>query len=158
MTEAEYIAQLEGCNWNSGAEVSKLITASHTNVMFNDKVMEMQIANPMGAQNFFSGFFGSEVWQDGQGHDEVREYATDPFIPFTFSHFAHRMDVCDPKLANRCDMDLCTVPEGGRGTMPGMEWFTWGFALSSPDPCLLDVQNSPDFPERPPPRLVFLNK
>ncbi len=143
MTEAQFIQQLNDCNWANNGEVSKLISSSYTNVMFNDKVMEMQIANPMGAQNFFSGFFGTEVWKDGQGNDQIREYATDPFIPFTFSHFARQMDVCDPSLANRCDVDLCEVPEGGRGTMPGMEWFQWGFETKRT--CVANIRHIRDF-------------
>src|SRR5690606_31184678 len=111
----------EACNWSDPA-VSELVSSTHTNVMFNNKVMEMQVNNPLGAFNFFGGFFGSEVWADGQGDDQIREYSTDPYIPFSFSHFTKQSPVCNPNLANNCDFDFCEVPEGGKGTFPGMQW------------------------------------
>lgn len=127
MTEAEYLAALQACDFTAPNQVSQLVTSTHTNVMFNDKVAEMQLQNPLGAQNFFSGFFGTEVWPDGQGMDYINEYATDPYIPFSFDYFQQNGIVCDPNLANECNVQLCEVPEGGRGTLPPFKFFKWGF-------------------------------
>lgn len=138
MTEAEYVAQLEACNWSEPA-VSELVSSSYTNVMFNEKVQEMHVNSPLGAYNFFSGFFGSEVWQDGQGDDEIREYATDPYIPFTFSHFVKQAPVCNPNYAGNCDADFCEVPEGGKGTFPGMQWVKWAFETKRT--CIADIRS-----------------
>lgn len=143
MTEAEFLQQLQNCDYNDSFAVSKLVTSSYTNVMFNDKVTEMQINNPQGAQNYFGGFFGTKTWADGQGNDMIREYATDPMIPFTFSHFVRQMPVCDPNLANACNFDLCEVPEGGRGTMPGMQWVRWGFKTKRS--CIANIRHIRDF-------------
>lgn len=127
MTEAEYMEQLAACNFNSESAVSKLVSSTHTNILFNEKVNEVQINNPLGAQNFFSGFFGTEVWPDGQGDDYISEYATDPYIPFTFSHFVRTSTSCDPNMSDACDANLCKVPEGGRGTLPTHHFYRWGF-------------------------------
>lgn len=142
MTNAEYEAYLAGCNF-SETGVSKLVTSSYTNVMFDNKVLEYQLSMPLGAQNFFGGFFGSEVWQDGQGYDIIKEYATDPYIPFTFSHFVKQTQVCDPNYANECDADLCEIPEGGRGTLPGIQWYKWGFQTKRT--CIANIRHIRQF-------------
>lgn len=138
MTNAEFLAQLEACNFDDPA-VSKLITSTYTNVMFNDKVMERQLQSPLGAQNYYSAFFGTEEWPDGQGNDFINEYSTDPYIPFSFSQFQRDVQICDPNLGNNCDFDLCEVPEGGRGTLPPMRFFKWGFQ-TRPD-CIANIRH-----------------
>lgn len=127
MTASEYQTLLENCNFDSPDAVSELVTSTHTNVAFNEKVEERQINNAVSSYNYFSGFFGKEVWQDGQGMDLVREYFTDPHIPFTFSHFVQQSAICDPNLANECSTTYCEIPKGGRGTLPGQVFFKWGF-------------------------------
>lgn len=143
MTETEYAAILAGCNFREPTQVSELVTATHTNVMFNEKVEERQIQNAVGAYNYFSGLFGKEVWQDGQGHDRISEYYADPYIPFTFSHFVRQSAICDPNLANECDTDYCQIPEGGRGTMPGHVFFKWGF--ETPRDCIANIREIRQF-------------
>ncbi len=127
MTAVEYAALLASCDFRQPNQVSELVTATHTNVMFNEKVEERLTENPYGAYNYFGGLLGKEVWPDGQGMDLVREYYVDPHIPFTFSHFVRNSAICDPNLANECDRDRCLIPEGGRGTLPGFVFFKWGF-------------------------------
>ncbi len=139
MTESEYAAILEGCDFRQPNQVSELVTATHTDVMFNNKVEERTTANPYGAYNYFGGLLGKEVWPDGQGMDMIREYYVDPHIPFTFSHFVRQAAICDPNLANECDRDRCLVPEGGRGTLPGFVFFKWGFE-TQPD-CIANIRH-----------------
>lgn len=127
MTPAEFDALLAACDFNSPKQVSELVTATHTNTVFNDKIEERMVNNPLSAYNYFQGLFGTEVWPDGQGMDMIREYYADPHIPFTFSHFIRKTNICDPNLANECNRDRCKVPEGGRGTLPSQVFFQWGF-------------------------------
>lgn len=143
MTNAEYNQLLAECNFRDPDAVSKLVTASYTNVKFNEKVAEKQVKNPLGAFNYFKNMFGMEVWPDGQGMDEVREYYAAPHIPFTFSHFVRQGAICDPNLANECDRDRCKIPEGGRGTLPSIQWFRWGF--ETPRDCILNIRHIRNF-------------
>ena len=82
---------------------------------------------PLGAYNYFGGLFGKEVWEDGQGMDQVREFYAPSHIPFSFSHFVKQAAICDPNLADECRKTRCEIPEGGRGTLPGFSFFKWGF-------------------------------
>ncbi len=143
MTASEYATLLESCDFRQPNQVSELVTSTHTNVMFNDKVDERMTANPYGAYNYFGGLLGKEVWPDGQGMDLVREYYVDPHIPFTFSHFVRQAAICDPNLANECDRDRCQVPEGGRGTLPGFVFFKWGF--ETPRDCIANIRHIRQF-------------
>ncbi len=143
MTAEEYLEQLAACDFAQSNQVSKLITSSYTNVGFDAKVLEYQLTNPLGAQNFFAGFFGTEVWADGQGDDRIREYATDPYIPTTFSHFVKQVQLCDPNTGDRCNQDFCQIPEGGRGTLPPQQWYTWGF--ETPRTCIANFRHIRDF-------------
>lgn len=143
MTPEEYAALLEGCDFRQPNQVSELVTATHTNVMFNEKVEERQVANALGAYNYFGGLFGKEVWPDGQGMDEIREYYTDPHVPFSFSHFVRQSAICDPNLANECDRTRCEVPEGGRGTMPGFVFYRHGF--NTPRDCIANIRHIRNF-------------
>lgn len=138
-TNQQYKDLLASCNWKDEGAVSKLITSSYTDVKFNEKVIEKHINNPIGAYNYFREFFNTAVWPDGQGLDEVREYATDAYIPFTFSHFIRQMKICDPSLANECDTDYCQIPEGGRGTLPGLHFYKWGF--ETPRSCIANIRH-----------------
>lgn len=142
MTEAEYLQQLADCGFSQPA-VSELVSSSYTNVLFNNKVTELQIQRPLSAINFFQGLFGSKVWPDGQGMDEVREYATDPFVPIDFSYFVRSGQICDPNLANECDIDTCKIPEGGRGTLPPFKFFRW--ALETERTCVANIRHIRDF-------------
>jgi len=143
ITEEEFQDILENCNWKDNGEVSKLVTASYTNVKFNEQVIEKHVLNPVGAMNYFEGFFGTDIWPDGQGTDEIREFATDPYIPYSYEHFIRRMQICDPSLANECDMDYCQIPEGGRGTLPGIEMYAWGFQTQRD--CIKNIRSIRDF-------------
>lgn len=143
MTNQEFQAVLEACNWRSPEAVSKLVTSSYTNVKFNDKVDERIIADELGAYNYFGGLFGKDVWPDGQGMDEIREYYVDPHIPFSFSYFVRQMEICDPNLADECRRDRCQVPEGGRGTLPPFRFFKWGF--ETPRDCIANIRSIHNF-------------
>lgn len=143
MTNAEYKAALVACDFRDPNQVSELVTSQHTNVKFNEKVDERLLANPAGGCNYFTGFFGTETWEDGQGQDLRREFYTDPYIPLTFSHFVKTMEVCDPNLANECDTQYCDVPEGGRGTLPPISMFKWG--LKTPRDCIANIRHIKDF-------------
>jgi hypothetical protein len=143
MTNAEYAAYLAGCDFRTPQAVSRLVTSTHTNVMFDSKVVERQIANPLGATNYYGGLFGKEVWPDGIGNDMIREYYAAPYVPFTFSRFTRSMQVCDPNLANECDVDFCKVPEGGRGTMPPFRMLKWGFETERD--CVANIRHIRDF-------------
>jgi len=143
MTSEEYKAALIACDFRDPNQVSELVTSTHTNVKFNEKVEQRLFQNPAGGCNYFTGFFGTEVWEDGQGQNLKREFYTDPYIPLTFSHFVKTMQVCDPNLANECDTTYCDVPEGGRGTLPDISMFKWG--LKTPRDCIANIRHIKDF-------------
>jgi hypothetical protein len=143
MTNAQYKAALKACNFRDPDAVSKLVTSSHTNVRFNKKVIEKQIKKPEGASNYFTGFFGTEEWPDGQGQTYEREFYADVYIPVTFSHFVKTMQVCDPNLANECDTDYCEIPEGGRGTLPPISMYKTGF--KTPRDCIANIRHIDNF-------------
>lgn len=143
MTNSEYQTLLENCNFRDGAQVSELVTSTHTNVQFEKVVNMRELRNPMGAANYFGGLFGTAVWEDGIGTDKIREYYADPFIPFTFSHFVRSMQVCDVNSLDECNRDRCKVPEGGRGTMPGVRMFKFGF--ETPRDCIANIRTIRDF-------------
>jgi len=143
MTVAEYRDQLAACNFRVPEQVSNLVTSSYTNVMFNKMVVQKHLKNAVGAYNYFSGFFNTGMWADGQGTDEVREYATDVYIPYTFSHFVRTMQLCDPNNANECNTDYCKVPQGGRGTLPGIYMYKWGFETERD--CIANIRSIRDF-------------
>lgn len=145
MTNAEYKALLQGCNFRDPDQVSKLVTSSYTEVRFNQKVMERQLSNPAGASNYFGGFFGTETWPDGQGQTMEREFRTDPYLPVTFSHFVQTMQVCDPNLANECLTDYCEIPEGGRGSLGHPVMFKAGF--KTPRDCIANIRHIAHFME-----------
>jgi hypothetical protein len=142
-TTAQFLEALESCDFNSPDQVSKLVTATHTNVAFDEKVQERQLAKPVGAHNYFSGLFGTEVWPDGQGMDMVREYYTDPYIPFRFSDFVRAAAICDPNTADECRRDRCEIEEGGRGTMPPMVFFRRG--LKTKRDCIANIRHIRQF-------------
>lgn len=106
-------------------------------------VVQKHLKNPVGAFNYFSGFFNTAIWGDGQGTDEVREYASDVYIPYTFSHFVRTMQLCDPNNANECNTDYCKVPQGGRGTLPGIHMYKWGFETERD--CIANIRSIRDF-------------
>lgn len=142
-TVEEFKAALAACDFRQPDQVSKLVTASYTNVAFSEKVEERQIANPLGAYNYFGGLLGKEVWPDGQGMDLIREYYADPYIPFTFSHFVRQSAICDPNLANECVRDRCLVPEGGRGTLPPFVFYKAG--LKTQRDCVANIRHIKNF-------------
>lgn len=143
MTNAQFRTALEACNWADDGAVSELVLSSHTNVMFNDKVWEKQQSTPHGAHNYFSQLFGTEVWPDGQGMDEIREYSVPNHMPFSFSYFVKMSEICDPSLADNCRTDYCRVPEGGRGTLPGIQFFKWG--LQTERDCIANIRSISKF-------------
>lgn len=142
-TIQQFREALEACDFRQPDQVSKLVTSSYTNVAFNDKVEEKLHQNPLGAANYFGGLFGTEVWPDGQGYDEVKEYYADPHIPFTFSHFVRQSAICDPNLADECRRDRCEVPEGGRGTLPPFVFYRAG--LKTPRDCIANIRHIRNF-------------
>lgn len=138
-TTAQFLEALEGCNFADSKQVSDLVTATHTNVEFDERVQERHVNKPLGAHNYFGGLFGTEVWPDGQGMDMVREYHTDPYVPFRFSDFVRVAQICDPNTADDCRRDRCEIPEGGRGTMPPMVFFRRG--LKTPRDCIANIRH-----------------
>lgn len=145
MTSQEYLDALEACNWHDPAERNKLVTSSYTNVKFSEKVLQKELRNELGAFNYFGALFGTEVWQDGQGMDEVREFYVPPHVPYSFAYFVRQMQICDPNLADECRRDRCQVPQGGRGTLPGMQFFKWGF--ETPRDCIASIRSIRQFRE-----------
>src|SRR6478609_859092 len=143
MTDAEFAATLTACNFADPDAVSKLVTSTHTNVKFNEQVEVRQAIKPLGAYNYFGGLFGTEVWQDGQGLDQIREYYTPSHIPLTFSHFVRQAAICNPQTANECVRDRCQIPEGGRGTMPPQVFFKAG--LKTPRDCIANIRHIRQF-------------
>lgn len=145
ITNAEYKQMLKDCNFRDPDQVSKLVTSTYTEVRFNEKVQHRQLSNPAGASNYFTGFFGTETWPDGQGQTMEREFRTDPYLPVTFSHFVQTMQVCDPNLANECLTDYCEIPEGGRGTLGHPVMYKAGF--KTPRDCIANIRHIKDFYE-----------
>jgi len=145
MTVEEFQEVLENCNFASPQAVSKLISESYTTVQFDQKVLEREVKNPVGAANYFRGFFGTETIPDGQPMDRVREYFAAPHVPFSFEYFVRQMDICDPNLANRCDHDYMEIPEGGRGTLPPVRMYRWG--IQTKRDCIANIREIRDFYE-----------
>lgn len=143
MTAAEYNELLAQCDFRQPKQVSELVSSTHTEVMFDQKVQERTVKNVYGAYNYFGGLLGKEEWPDGQGMDLVREYYCDPHVPFSFSQFVRQAAICDPNLANECDRDRCKVPEGGRGTLPGFVFFKWG--LETERDCIANIRHIRQF-------------
>lgn len=143
MTNTEFAAVLDACDFRSPDAVSALVTSTHTNVAFNEQVVERQAIKPLGAYNYFGGLFGKEVWNDGQGMDLVREYYAPSHIPLTFSHFVRQSAICDPNLANECNRQACQIPEGGRGTLPSQVFFKAG--LKTPRDCIANIRHIRQF-------------
>lgn len=143
MTNAEYRAFLESCNFRDPNAVSELVTASYTETRFNQSIAEKQISRPNSASNYFTGFLKTETWPDGQGQDYIREYATQPYIPITFSQFVRTMQICDPNLADECRIDYCDIPEGGRGTLPPIQMYKGGWKTRRD--CIANIRHIKDF-------------
>jgi hypothetical protein len=142
LSDAEFEELLQSCSWKDGKAVSDIVAATHTNVMFNGIILEKQMECD-GAARYFSNFFGTRLWEDGQGMDEVREYATPPYIPISFEYFIQKMKPCKGANYDECDWDSCVVPEGGRGTLPGFQLFEWGFETQRQ--CIANIRHIRDF-------------
>lgn len=142
LTDAQFEAQLASCDWKDGAAVADIVSATHTNVKFNEVILEKQIECD-GAARYFSGFFGTRVWEDGQGMDEIREYATPPYIPISFQYFVEKMKPCKGANYDECDWDACVVPEGGRGTLPSFQLYEWG--METQRQCIANIRHIRDF-------------
>lgn len=142
MTNTQYEEMLQGCNWDEPA-VSRLITSEVTQMKFNELVLEIQSANPESMRNLFENYFSTEVWPDGQGQDEIQQYATDPHLPYDFSSFYRTMQICDPNTAHECLWNYCEVPEGGKGNLPPIEMYRNGFK-TKPD-CIANIRHIKNF-------------
>lgn len=143
VTEAAFNQALENCNFGKDRSVSDLITSSHTDVYFNDIIMEKQMEND-GAYSYFSGFFGVETWEDGMGMDEIREYSTPSYIPISNEYFVEKMKPCIGSAnMDQCDWDTCEIPEGGRGTLPPFTFYEWG--LETPRTCIANIRHIKQF-------------
>lgn len=143
MTVEEYKAYLAGCDFQQPDQVSKLVTSTVTQTKFNETIAIRQHNNALGAFNYFGGLFGTEVWPDGQGMDQINEYYTPPHIPFSFEYFIRKSAICDPNLADECNPDFCDAPEGGRGTMPPFTFFKW--ALKTKRDCIANIRHIRQF-------------
>ena len=122
LTDAQFAARLSSCNWKDAKSVSDIVSATHTNVKFNEIILKKQMEVD-GAATMFQNFFGTRNWGDGQGMDEVREYSTPPYIPISFQYFIEKLAPCKDGNRDDCDWDSCVIPEGGRGTLPGFQLF-----------------------------------
>lgn len=144
LTDAEFETRLQNCNWKDNAAVSDIVSQTVTNAMFNQVILEKQIECD-GAARYFSNFFGTRLWEDGVGMDEIREYATPPYIPISFQYFIEKMKPCksNPQNVDECDWDTCVVPEGGRGTLPSFQLFEWGFETQRQ--CIANIRHIRDF-------------
>lgn len=142
LTDAEFEAVLTACNWKDGASISNIVSATHTNTKFNEVILEKQMEQD-GAARAFEGFWGTRLWEDGQGMDEVREYATPPYIPVSYQYFIEKMKPCNGANRDDCDRDACIVPEGGRGTLPPFQLFEW--AMETQRQCIANIRHIRDF-------------
>lgn len=142
LTDAEFATRLSDCNWTDSAAVSNIVSATHTNVKFNEVILQKQMEVD-GAARMFQNYFGTRLWEDGQGMDEVREYATPPYIPISFQYFIEKMKPCSDNNRDDCDWDTCVVPEGGRGTLPGFQLFEWG--METQRQCIANIRHIRDF-------------
>lgn len=143
ITNAQYEAIVNQCNFRNENQVRSLVTSSHTNVKFNDLILEKHMSCD-GAASYFSGFFGTEQWADGQGLDEVREYHTPSYIPLSNEYFAKKMKPCMGAAdLDACDWDTFKVPEGGRGTLPGFQFYEWG--LETERTCIANIRHIRNF-------------
>ena len=142
MTQAEFQNILEGCKFGNPNTVSDLISKRYTNVKFNEAVNERHLGR-CEAYSYFTDFFPSEVWADGQGQDMITEEYYHPRINYSFEYFTRTMQVCDPEAANECVTHYCDIPEGGYGNLPGPEMYKWGF--KSKPMCVANIRHLRQF-------------
>jgi hypothetical protein len=143
ISNADFLQQLADCDFMDDAKMD-LITGRHTNMKFNERVRERHLGCCDG-YGFFSEFFGTETWEDGQGQDEIREMYFHPSIAYSFQYFTRTMQICDPKLANECNTEYCDIPEGGYGNLPPIEMYKWGF--KTPRSCVANIRYIRQFRE-----------
>ena len=142
LSDQEFQAALEACNFSDEGQVKDLISSTFTPHAFNKVVGEKHFkAN--GNYDYFTNFFGTEVWDDGQGQDEMREWYSSPNIGYDFSRFVKTMQVCDPATADECRTHYEDLPEGGRGALPPMEMYKWG--VKTPRQCIANMRHIRDF-------------
>jgi hypothetical protein len=144
LSDEDYQAALKACNFSDEGQVKDLITATFTPHAFNNVVAEKHFkAN--GNYDYFTNFFGTEVWEDGQGQDEFREAYYAPNIGYDFSMFIRTMQVCDAATADECRTTYMDLPEGGRGALPPMEMYKWG--VKTPRQCIANMRHIRAFRE-----------
>lgn len=144
LSDSEYLGALDACNFSDEGQVKKLISSTHTPAKLGKAVAEKHLMSN-GAYDYFKNFFGSEVWEDGQGQDMFREIYYGPEMGYDFSRFVQTMQICDPATADECRTVYEDLPEGGRGALPPMEMYKWG--VKTPRQCIANMRHIRDFRE-----------
>jgi hypothetical protein len=144
LSDAEFVDALKACNFSDEGQVKKLITSTHTPMKLGKAVAEKHFM-VNGAYDYFTNFFGTEVWDDGQGQDMTRELYHTPNLGYDFSLFIKTMQICDPAVADECRMDYEQLPEGGRSALPPMEMYRWG--VQTPRQCIANMRHIRDYEE-----------
>lgn len=144
ISDEDFQNVLDSCDFRDGKQVNDLIAKTYTPFKFNEKVAEKHF-NQDGAYSYFTGFYPTEVFGDGQGQDEYSEIYYAPTIGYDFSRFVKTMQICDPNAANECDMCFEELPDGGRGVLPPLEMYKWG--VKTPPQCIANMRHIRNFRE-----------
>lgn len=142
VTDPQFQEVLDSCGFSDEGQVKDLIAKTYTPHKFNEKVAEKHFKS-CGNYDYFTNFFGTEVWQDGQGQDEFREIYYAPRIGYDFARFIRTMQICDPQSADECNLECDTLPEGARGALPPMEMYKW--CVRTPRQCIANMRHIRDF-------------
>lgn len=143
LTNAEFLAKLQACDFQNPKQVSDLITQTYTEMKIQDKVHERHLMGDCTSYKYFTGFFGTETWGDGQGQQLMRDEYFEPRLNMSFNRFVKTMEVCDPNAADECNTCYETLPEGGRGTLPPIEMYKWG--IKTQPQCIANMRHIKDF-------------
>ena len=144
LSDSEFIAALDACNFSEEGQVKKLISATFTPHKFNKAVAEKHF-DGNGGYEYFSNFFGTQEWEDGVGQDMFSEVYYGPNIGMDFSRYVRTMQICDPASADECRTTYEELPEGGRGALPPLEMYKWG--VKTPRQCIANMRHIRDFKE-----------
>jgi hypothetical protein len=143
ISDEDFASVLESCDFRDGKQVNDLIAKTYTPFKFNEQVAEKHFNKPDSAYNYFTGFYPTRVWEDGQGQDEYSELYYAPTIGYDFSRFIRTMQICDPNAANECNECFEELPDGARGVLPPMEMYKWG--VKTPPQCIANMRHIRDF-------------
>lgn len=138
LSDEQFQAVLADCNFSDEGQVKDLVAKTYTPHKFNEAVAEKH-AVACGAYDYFSKFYPTRIWEDGQGQDEFDEVYYAPEIGYDFSRFIRTAQICDPATADECNTNYEQLPEGGRGALPPMEFYKWG--VETPRQCIANVRH-----------------